>query len=282
MPKNTAKTAETGTRPPTPDTQNELPLNLNKDSTFRNGVISVETLTRWLEKAGIPQGETLQIAEGWIKVHKINTAETISELTLKELQKTLSMPIGYAKRVMKQIQIDTYHDTDEADIEDSEEADEEEEGREAGSMVKTLAKVMEHNTKAFLKALSKNQDKEEGGTWSLAGVEAPQAGHGLRGPTVTDFESYLTRVETIAAGTKIASVITLMKSRVTAANALGTYDMQAGTLSDKKLMAFILGSTSMELVWNYSSCLLQKLQRLQVASWLYKASTTILSLQIQT
>ena len=37
---------------------------------------------------------------------------------------------------MKQIQIDTYHDTDEADIEDSEEADEEEEGREAGSMVK--------------------------------------------------------------------------------------------------------------------------------------------------
>ena len=51
---------------------------------------------------------------------------------------------------------------------------------------------MEHNTKAFLKALSKNQDKEEGGTWSLAGVEAPQAGHGLRGPIeysiVTDFE----------------------------------------------------------------------------------------------
>ncbi len=62
-------------------------------------------------------------------------------------------------------------------------------------MVKTLAKAMEHNTKAFLNALSKNQDKEEGGTWSLAGVEASQAGHGLRGPTVTDFDSYLTRVE---------------------------------------------------------------------------------------
>jgi hypothetical protein len=140
-------------------------------------------LTRWLQKAGIPQGEALQIAEGWIKVHKINTAETISEVTLKELQKTLCMPIGYAKRVMKQIQIDTYHDTDEADIEDSEKADEEKEGREAGSMVKTLAKAMEHNyTKAFLKALSKNQDKEEGGTWSLAGVVALHAGHGLRGP----------------------------------------------------------------------------------------------------
>jgi len=83
----------------------------------------------------------------------------------------------------------------------------------------------------------KNQDKEEGGTWSLAGVEALQAGHGLRGPIVTDFESYLTRVETIAAGTKIASAITLMKSRVTATKALDTYDMQGGTLSYKKLMA---------------------------------------------
>ena len=72
----------------------------------------------------------MQIAEGWIKVHKINTAETISELTLKELQQTLNLPIGYAKRVMKQIQIKIYPETDDAsetdeDIEDSEEADEE-------------------------------------------------------------------------------------------------------------------------------------------------------------
>ena len=70
MPKNSAKTAETGTRPQTPDTQTEHPLNLNKDSTFRNGVINIDALTRWFEKAGIPQGEALQIAEGWIKVHK--------------------------------------------------------------------------------------------------------------------------------------------------------------------------------------------------------------------
>ena len=77
MPKNSAKTAETGTRPQTPDTQTEHPLNLNKDSTFRNDVISIDALARWLEKAGIPQGDALQIAEGWIKVHKINTAEIL-------------------------------------------------------------------------------------------------------------------------------------------------------------------------------------------------------------
>ena len=91
MPKNSAKTAETGTSPQTPDTHTEHPLNLNKDSTFRNDAISVDTLIRWLEKAGIPQGEALPIAEEWIKVHKINTAETISELTLKELQKSLGL-----------------------------------------------------------------------------------------------------------------------------------------------------------------------------------------------
>jgi hypothetical protein len=55
-------------------------------------------LTRWLEREGIPQGEAPQIAEGWIKVHIVDTTETIIlELTLKEIQNTLSMPIGYER-----------------------------------------------------------------------------------------------------------------------------------------------------------------------------------------
>ena len=52
----------------------------------------------------------------------------------------MNLPIGYAKRVMKQIQIETYPETDDAsepdaDIEDSEEADEEDEESASRSMV---------------------------------------------------------------------------------------------------------------------------------------------------
>ena len=67
------------------------------------------------------------------------------------------MPLGYAKRVLKQIQLDTCPETTDAsetdaDFEDAEEADEEDEEREPRSKVNTIAKAMELNTKAFLKA----------------------------------------------------------------------------------------------------------------------------------